>query len=77
MSRRNPTLFYLTFRANFDIIIIVKIKENNMIIEGIICFLILAIGILDIATGEGMKGFYAIGIAVFVFVFSIMRYFYT
>lgn len=48
-----------------------------MIIEGIICFLILAIGILDIATGEGMKGFYAIGIAVFVFVFSIMRYFYT
>ena len=47
-----------------------------MIIEGIICFLILAIGILDIVTGEGMKGLSAIGIAVFVFVFSIMRYFY-
>ena len=48
-----------------------------MIIEGIVCFLIMAIGILDIITGEGMKGFYAICIAVFVFVFSIMRYFYT
>ena len=47
-----------------------------MIIEGIVCFLILAIGILDIATGEGMKGVYAICMAVFVFVFSIMRYFY-
>ena len=47
-----------------------------MIIEGIVCFLILAMGILDIATGEGMKGFSEIGIAVFVFVFSIMRYFY-
>ena len=47
-----------------------------MIIEGIICFLVLAIGILDIITGEGMKGVYAIFIAVFVFVFSIMRYFY-
>jgi len=47
-----------------------------MIIEGIICFLIIGIGILDIITGEGMKGFSEIGIAVFVFVFSIMRYFY-
>ena len=48
-----------------------------MIIEGIICFIILAIGILDIATGEGIKGFSEIGIAVFVFAFSIMRYFYV
>ncbi len=47
-----------------------------MIIEGIICFLILAIGILDIITGEGMEGVCTICIAVFVFVFSIMRYFY-
>ena len=47
-----------------------------MIIEGIICILILAMGILDIITGEGMKGVSEIGIAVFVFVFSIMRYFY-
>jgi len=47
-----------------------------MIIEGIVCFLIIAIGILDIITGEGMKGFFTICIAVFVFVFSIMRYFY-
>lgn len=48
-----------------------------MIIEGIVCFFIIAIGILDIITGEGMKGISEIGIAVFVFVFSIMRYFYT
>lgn len=48
-----------------------------MIIEGIVCFLIIAIGILDIIAGEGMKGLSEIGIAVFVFVFSIMRYFYT
>jgi hypothetical protein len=47
-----------------------------MIVEGIVCFLIIAIGILDIITGEGMKGVSEICIAVFVFVFSIMRYFY-
>ena len=47
-----------------------------MIIEGIICILILAMGILDIITGEGMRGLSEIGISVFVFVFSIMRYFY-
>jgi len=47
-----------------------------MIIEGIVCFLIITIGILDIATGEGIEGLITIGIAVFVFVFSIMRYFY-
>jgi len=48
-----------------------------MIIEGIVCFLIIAIGIVDIINGEGMSGLFEIGIAVFVFVFSIMRYFYT
>lgn len=47
-----------------------------MIIEGIICFLILAIGILDIGTGESIEGICTICLAVFVFVFSIMRYFY-
>ena len=47
-----------------------------MIIEGIVCFLILAIGILDIAIGESIEGLMTIGIAVFVFVFSVMRYFY-
>lgn len=47
-----------------------------MIIEGIVCFLIIVMGILDIITGENMKGFSEIGIAVFVFIFSIMRYFY-
>ena len=47
-----------------------------MIIEGIICFLILTIGILDIATGESIEGLITICTAVFVFVFSIMRYFY-
>ena len=47
-----------------------------MIIEGIVCFLILAIGILDITAGENIEGLMTIGIAIFVFVFSIMRYFY-
>lgn len=47
-----------------------------MILEGIICCIIIAIGILSIAMGEKIEGISTICLAIFIFIFSILRYFY-
>lgn len=47
-----------------------------MILEGIICCIILATGVLSIVTGEKIEGISIICLAVFIFIFSILGYFY-
>lgn len=47
-----------------------------MILEGIVCCIILALGILNIVTGEKIEGIFVICLAVFIFIFSILGYFY-